>query len=120
MPHHLYTKNFIILNGGNALALPSPIARLRDVAGDFSRKHHIRKMSLFGSYLDGTHVRGSDVDLLVEFEEGAIPSLFEIAAMEEELSGMLGERVELRTSMDLSKYFRDEVVSSSEVLYGEA
>jgi len=33
------------------------------------RKLGIRKLGLFGSYLKGTQKRGSDVDLLVEFDE---------------------------------------------------
>ena len=60
----------------------------------FCRRHHIRKLSLFGSVLKGTDRPGSDIDLLVEFEPGCTPGLFGIVSMEEELSGMLGRTVD--------------------------
>ena len=82
------------------------------------RRHRIRKLSLFGSRLKGTARPDSDVDLLVEFEPNAVPGLLGIAAMELELSALLGgPKVDLRTAQDLSRYFRDEVVRTAEVQY---
>ncbi len=78
----------------------------------------IRKLSLFGSQLKGTARLESDVDLLVEFEPGARITLFDMAQIEIELSGLLGgRRVDLRTAGDLSRYFRDEVVRTAEPQY---
>jgi predicted nucleotidyltransferase len=37
--------------------------------------------------------------------------------MQDELSAMLGRRVDLRTPNELSKYFRDEVLAEAEELY---
>ncbi len=63
----------------------------------------------------------SDIDLLVEFEEGHVPGLFGIVRMERELSGLLdGMTIDLRTPGDLSRYFRDEVIKSSVVIYAAA
>jgi uncharacterized protein len=83
----------------------------------FCETHHIRRLSLFGSQLKGTAGPDSDIDLLVEFEPEHIPGLIGIAAMEIELSALLGKKVDLRTAGDLSRYFRDEVVRSAEVQY---
>ena len=83
----------------------------------FCEKHHIRSLSLFGSQLKGTAGPDSDIDLLVEFEPEHIPGLIGIAAMEIELSALLGKKVDLRTAQDLSRYFRDEVVRAAEVQY---
>lgn len=83
----------------------------------FCRKNHITKMSLFGSALHDELKPGSDIDILVEFDENHIPGLFDISRMEIELSKMAGRKVDLRTPEDLSKYFRDEVVSEAEALY---
>ena len=81
-------------------------------------RHGIRKLSLFGSELKGTARPDSDIDLLVEFVEGAKPSLFDMAQIEIELSGLLGgRRVDLRTAAELSRYFRDEVVRTAKVQY---
>ena len=38
-------------------------------------------------------------------------------AMEDELSNPLGRRVDLRTSAELSRYFREDVVAGAEALY---
>ena len=84
---------------------------------DFCRRHHIHRLSLFGSQLKGTSRPDSDIDLLVEFDPAHIPSLFGIAGMEIELTELLGKKVDLRTAGDLSRYFRDEVVRMAEVQY---
>ena len=84
----------------------------------FCERHHIRRLSLFGSQMKGTARPDSDIDLLVEFELERVPGLIGIAAMEIELADLLGgRRVDLRTAPDLSRYFRDEVVRTAEVQY---
>ena len=84
-------------------------------------KHRIRRLSLFGSSLRGTARADSDIDLLVEFQPRARPSLLDIATIEQELSTLLGgRRVDLRTAEDLSRYFRDEVVREAQVQYESA
>ena len=95
--------------------------RLKADPGDiaaFCVKHHIRRLSLFGSQLKGKAGPQSDIDFLVEFESGKEPGLLALAGMETELSKLLGgPAVDLRTPMDLSRYFRDEVIRSSQVQY---
>lgn len=84
----------------------------------FCQRHHIRRLSLFGSQMKGTARIDSDVDLLVEFEPEHIPGLLGIAGMEIELSEILGGRkVDLRTAADLSHFFRDQIVRMAEVHY---
>ena len=83
----------------------------------FCERRHIRRLSLFGSQLKGTAGPDSDIDLLVEFDPAHIPTLFDIASMEIELSELLGRRVDLRTAGDLSRYFREEVVRMAEAQY---
>lgn len=82
------------------------------------RRYRIHRLSLFGSRLKDTARPDSDVDLLVEFEPGAAPSLFTMAEIELELAPLVGGRkVDLRTAGDLSRYFRDDVVRMAEVQY---
>ena len=70
----------------------------------FCEQRSIRRLSLFGSRLKGTERPDSDVDLLVEFEPTHIPGLLGIAAMEIELSQLMGcRKVDLRTVGDLSR-----------------
>jgi predicted nucleotidyltransferase len=82
------------------------------------RRHGIRRLSLFGSVLKETDRPDSDIDLLVEFEPGAAPGFLGLAAIEAELSDLLGgRRIDLRTRQELSRYFRDEVVRAAQVQY---
>jgi predicted nucleotidyltransferase len=86
----------------------------REALANVCRRHHIRRLSLFGSMLKGTARADSDVDLLAEFEPGRTPGMFTLARIEFELSALLGgRRVDLRMPGDLSRYFRDEVLRTA-------
>jgi hypothetical protein len=89
----------------------------KEKIAEFCRRNHIIKLALFGSALRDELKSDSDIDILVEFEEGHVPGLITFAGMEIELSDMIGRKVDLRTSRDLSRYFRDEVVNDAEVQY---
>ena len=92
-----------------------PIKRIED----FCRRHRIRRLALFGSILRDDFRPESDVDVLVEFEPGARTG-FAFFGMQDELSEILGRKVDLNTPQCLSKYFRDEVLSEAQVLYAAA
>jgi len=84
---------------------------------EFCKRNQIRKLALFGSVLTDRFRPESDVDVLVEFNDGARVGLFDLARMEIELTEKLGRKVDLRTPKELSRYFRDEVVRNAEVQY---
>jgi predicted nucleotidyltransferase len=85
---------------------------------DLCHRYHVRKLSLFGSVLTGRDLPESDVDLLVEFEPQHIPGLLVMARMERELANLLdGRRVDLRTPEDLSRYFRQDVLTRAEIQF---
>jgi predicted nucleotidyltransferase len=87
---------------------------------DLCRHNGIRKLALFGSVLTSRFSDCSDVDVLVEFRPHERVAFFKLADIESELSCLLGgRRVDLRTPMDLSRHFREEVVRSALVLYAE-
>ena len=88
----------------------------RQQIADFCRRHHIRKLALFGSVLRDDFRPESDVDVLVEFEPDHVPGLA-FFAMQRELSELLRRRVDLSTPGFLSRYFRDQVIAESEALY---
>jgi predicted nucleotidyltransferase len=84
---------------------------------EFAVRHGIRSLSAFGSVLRDDFAEDSDVDLLVEFEPGRTPGMLTLAAMEIELSELIGREVELRTYGDLSRYFRDDVRRNARQVY---
>jgi len=91
----------------------------KDKIADFCRRHHIRQLSVFGSALRGDFAPDSDVDVLVEFQVGYIPG-FSFFDMQDELSQLLGRKVELNTPNFLSRYFRDKVLKEAEVQYAQS
>src|ERR1700745_2232675 len=78
----------------------------------FCRRHHIRKLALFGSVLRDDFLPGSDVDVIVEFEPGHVPGL-DFFAMQDELSDILGRTADLNTPGFLSNHFRDRVLADA-------
>lgn len=87
-----------------------------DKIADFCRRHHIRRLSLFGSVLRDNFRPESDVDVLVEFEPGHTPGLA-FFSTEEELSQIIRRKADLNTSGFLSPYFRDRIERESEMQY---
>ena len=85
----------------------------------FCKRHHIRRLAVFGSALRDDFRPDSDIDVLVEFEPAHTPGLFGMARLERELSALLGRKVDLRTPEDLSRYFRQQVMEEAEVQYAE-
>ena len=83
----------------------------------FRRKHHITRMSLFGSALHGNPRTVSDIDLLVEFDPEHTPGLLDLAGMEMDLTKIIGKKVDPRTPAELSRYFRKQVMETAMVEY---
>lgn len=101
-------------------AMPPAISIDRNAIAEFCRKHHIQKFSLFGSVLRGDFRPDSDVDVLVDFEQGYIPGFIRLCSMEEELSAMLGGHdVDLVTPKFLNDRIKPQVLADSEVQYAQ-
>lgn len=96
------------------------VARGLKVSNDrieaFCRRHHIRRLALFGSVLREDFTPESDVDVLIEFEPGARMGLA-FFGIQDELSQLLGRKVDLNTPGFLSEYFRDQVLREARNLY---
>jgi predicted nucleotidyltransferase len=90
-----------------------------DKVVDFCRRNHIRRFAFFGSVLREDFRPDSDVDVLVEFDTGVRIGL-QFFALEQELSEILGHKVDLNTPGFLSAYFRDAVLAEAEVQYDAA
>ena len=89
----------------------------RDLVSAFCRRHHVKRLSLFGSVLRDDFGPDSDVDVLVEFQAGHVPG-FNFISIEREFSGLLhGRRVDMVTPRFLNPRIRDQVLSSAEPLY---
>lgn len=93
--------------------LPLPETKIAELC----RRHHIRRLSLFGSVLRDDFGPSSDVDMLVEFEPDHGAGHIKLAGSERELGALLGRTVDLNTANMLSRYFRDAVLAEAEAVY---
>jgi predicted nucleotidyltransferase len=84
---------------------------------DFCQRNQIKKFAIYGSVLRDDFRPDSDIDILIDLESNHRIGLMQMARMEIELSKLIGRKVDLRTPQDLSRYFRDKVIETSEVLY---
>ena len=88
----------------------------------FCERWQVLELALFGSVLRGDFSPGSDVDVLVSFEDGARHTLFDMDDMEAELGGMFGRKIDLVSrrgvEASLNRLRRDAILESAEVIYG--
>ncbi|GAB4463785.1 MAG: nucleotidyltransferase [Anaerolineales bacterium] len=83
----------------------------------FCRQYHIRRLAFFGSVLRDDFGPESDVDVLVEFEEGHTPG-FAFITIQDELSNLLGGRqVDLVTPKFLNHRIKERVLKEAQVVY---
>ena len=85
---------------------------------DFCRRHHIRKLSLFGSVLRDDFGPESDIDVLVEFEPGHVPGLG-LITIEDELSELLGYPVDLVIAKSVIPPLRARILAEAQVQYAK-
>jgi len=84
---------------------------------DLCRRHHIRWLAVFGSVLRDDFTPDSDIDVLVEFEPKQRYTYFTLADIEQDLSSVLGRRVDVHVPKDLHPYLRDKVLRQAEAIY---
>ena len=97
-----------------------PIRIDRGKIAEFCRAHGIRKLSLFGSVLrDDFDPKRSDVDVLAEFEPGALAETgWEYFRYGDELGKILGQRVDFCSQLD--KRFAAEVRGQALTLHEQS
>lgn len=82
----------------------------------FCSRHGIRRLLVFGSAARGDLRPDSDVDILVEFKPGVAVG-FHFITMQEELSELLGRRVDLVTPGFLGPHIRRRVLEEAIPVY---
>jgi uncharacterized protein len=87
----------------------------------FCQRWKITEFALFGSVLRDDFRPDSDVDILATFATDADWSLFDHVDMEEELSAMLGRKVDVvsRRAIERSENWirREAILSTAESIY---
>jgi len=90
-----------------------------DKLAELCRRHHIRRLSLFGSVLRDDFGPDSDIDVLIEFDPD-VPVGFRIFDVEDELSALFGGRkVDIVNPKYINRRLKKRVLESAQVQYEE-
>ena len=89
--------------------------KLEELKPLLKEKFRVKSIGIFGSYVKGEERKGSDLDILVEFEETAVLSLLDFIGLENYLSEVLRVKVDLveKTTLKprIGKHILEEVVN---------
>lgn len=89
-------SNFKVRNSENMKSLQEINEILRLHKDELKEKYKIKEIGIFGSYVRGEQKkRGSDIDIIVEFEEEDVPGLLKFIEIERYLERLLRKKVDL-------------------------
>jgi len=86
---------------------------LKKHKGELRERFRVKEIGVFGSYVKGEQKKASDIDILVEFEEPI--GLFQFMDLEENLSTLLGTKVDLVSKKALKPRIGEHILK--EVIY---
>lgn len=86
----------------------------RDEIYVIARRYGARNIRLFGSVLSGKENTDSDVDFLVDLEQGR--SLFDLGGLVFDLQKLLNRPVDVVTENGLHWYLKDKILREAEPL----
>jgi predicted nucleotidyltransferase len=76
-----------------------------------ARTHGAIRVRVFGSHAKGGVREASDLDLLVDLEDGR--DLLDLVGIKQDLESLLGRKVDVLTEEALSPYLRDKIVQEA-------
>ena len=85
-------------------------------------KHNVKNLYAFGSVTKETFSDGSDVDLIVDFEENNSPKSYSdnYFDLKFSLEDLLGREVDLLEAKELKNpYLREQIVQERSLIYGK-
>lgn len=77
-------------------------------------RYDVKKAAIFGSFVRGENRKGSDIDILVEFE--GEKSLLDLAGLKIELEDLLKMGVDVITYNSLHPLIKERILSEQEVI----
>lgn len=83
------------------------LGTLRQLKGELCDRYKVKEIGLFGSFVRADEYEASDIDILVEFKEGA--DLFDFVALADFLEERLGRKVDLVTRRAVRPEMRDAI-----------
>jgi len=77
-------------------------------------RHGASNVRIFGSVARGEDTANSDVDFLVDMDEGC--SLYDLAGLQQDLERLLGRRTDVLTVSGISQYLKSRILAEAKLL----
>jgi predicted nucleotidyltransferase len=87
--------------------------RLTQIKPRLQQAYRVTELGIFGSYARQEQTEASNVDVLIDYDQA--PTLFKLVELREDLSDVLGMKVDVVTKNGLKPRIREQVLS--EVVY---
>ena len=89
--------------------------QLQEILPDLRQRYGVSDVWLFGSYVRGEQTPASDLDILVTFDNIHL-SLIEFIQLEQELSDVLGIKVDLVERQGLKPHIGEQILREALVI----
>ncbi|MBA7543883.1 hypothetical protein ES705_36226 [subsurface metagenome] len=96
------------------MGIPEIIGNRKDQILALAAKHGAYNVRVFGSVAQGTADESSDIDFLVDLEEGR--TLFDLGGLLMDLQNLLQRQVDVLTEQSLHWYIRNKVLDEAKPL----
>jgi predicted nucleotidyltransferase len=93
------------------LSVSNTIKSRREDILDITTKYGAKNIRVFGSMARGEESPDSDLDIIVEMDEGS--SLLDIIAIKQDIEDLLGLKVDIVTEASISPYIRETVLKEA-------
>ena len=103
--------NLKILGGESNMSINSSLQKKREEILTIAHEHGIQSIKLFGSVARQEDQNGSDIDLLVSFEEGR--SLFDLIRFKQEIEDLIGRPVDVVTENSIHWTLKEDILSEA-------
>ena len=92
--------------------------QIKSIAVSIFKNNGVIRAALFGSVVRGDRTAQSDIDILVELEEGK--TLLDLIGLQLELEEQLGSKVDVVTYDSLHPLLRETIMHEQELIYEAA
>lgn len=77
-------------------------------------RHGARNVRVFGSVVRGEDIEDSDLDLLVDMQEGR--SLYDLVGLQQDIEKLLGRKADVLTESGINRYLKDRILGEAKPL----
>lgn len=89
------------------------INKLQEIKPILQKEYAVKKIGLFGSFIDNTNTSGSDVDIMVEFEK---PIGWHFFTLETYLEKSLNRKIDLVTKNALKEPIKPYILNQMQYI----